>query len=47
VSAPGHWFEAISGLKINLGKSKMVPVGDVPNVEDMADFWDVNQPLFP
>jgi hypothetical protein len=24
------WFQAISGLKINLGKSEIVPVGDVP-----------------
>jgi hypothetical protein len=30
------WFEAISGLKINLGKSEMVPVGDVPNMEELA-----------
>uniref|UniRef100_A0A2N9GE37 Reverse transcriptase domain-containing protein n=1 Tax=Fagus sylvatica TaxID=28930 RepID=A0A2N9GE37_FAGSY len=30
------WFEAISGLKINLGKSEMVPVGEVPNMEDLA-----------
>jgi hypothetical protein len=27
------WFEAISGLKINLGKSEMVPVGVVSNME--------------
>ena len=30
------WFEAISGLKVNLGKSKLVPVGDVPFIEDLA-----------
>uniref|UniRef100_A0A2N9GCH1 Reverse transcriptase domain-containing protein n=1 Tax=Fagus sylvatica TaxID=28930 RepID=A0A2N9GCH1_FAGSY len=30
------WFEAFSGLKINLGKSEMVPVGDVPNLADLA-----------
>uniref|UniRef100_A0A2N9FD14 Splicing factor YJU2 n=1 Tax=Fagus sylvatica TaxID=28930 RepID=A0A2N9FD14_FAGSY len=30
------WFEAFSGLKINLGKSEMVSVGDVPNLADLA-----------
>ncbi len=30
------WFQASSGLKINLGKSELVPVGSVPDVEDMA-----------
>jgi hypothetical protein len=30
------WFEAISGLKVNLGKSKLVPVGEVPNIEALA-----------
>ncbi len=30
------WFEVVSGLKINLGKSKMVPVSEVPNLEDLA-----------
>ena len=25
------WFEAVSGLKINLGKSELVPVGVVHN----------------
>ena len=30
------WFEAVSGLKINLSKSEMVPVGEVPNLEALA-----------
>jgi hypothetical protein len=30
------WFQAISGLKINLSKSELVPVGQVPNVPEMA-----------
>ena len=30
------WFEAISGLKINLHKSKLIPVGVVPNFEDLV-----------
>ena len=27
------WFEAVSGLKINLGKSELVPVGVVHNID--------------
>ena len=27
------WFEAVSGLKINLGKSELVAVGAVHNME--------------
>ena len=30
------WFEAVSGLKINLDKSEMVLAGEVPNLEDLA-----------
>uniref|UniRef100_A0A2N9IC54 Reverse transcriptase domain-containing protein n=1 Tax=Fagus sylvatica TaxID=28930 RepID=A0A2N9IC54_FAGSY len=30
------WFQASSGLKINLGKSELVPVGSVPDVELVA-----------
>ena len=30
------WFEAISGLKINLDKSEIFPVGRVENVEDLT-----------
>ena len=33
------WFQAISGLKINLGKSKLVLVGVVPTVEALADIF--------
>ena len=31
------WFEACSGLKINLGKSEMIPVGNDPNLEEFAE----------
>ena len=31
------WLENVSGLKINLDKSKLVPVGVVPNVEMLVD----------
>ena len=30
------WFEAFSGLKINLSKSEIIPVGRVGNVELLA-----------
>ena len=32
-------FEAVSSLRINLGKSEIVPVGEVPvpNIEELAD----------
>ena len=31
------WFEIVSGLKINLDKSELVPVGVVPNFEMLVD----------
>ena len=31
------WFEALSGLKINLEKSELIPVGRVSNVDYLAD----------
>jgi hypothetical protein len=34
-------LEAISGLKINLAKSELVPVGNVENVEGWLAFWVV------
>lgn len=30
-------FEAVSGLRINLGKSEAIPVGEVANVDELAD----------
>ena len=33
------WFEAISGLKINLAKSKIILVGGVGNMEVIANEW--------
>ncbi|RVW32845.1 putative ribonuclease H protein [Vitis vinifera] len=30
------WFEAISGLKVNLDKSELIPMGNVENVEELA-----------
>ena len=31
------WFETVSGLKINFGKSELVLVGVVPNFEMLVD----------
>jgi hypothetical protein len=41
------WFEAIFGLKINLAKSEMVPVGDVPNMEELACILGCKQASLP
>lgn len=30
------WFEAIVGLKINLEKSELIPIGEVANVQDLV-----------
>ena len=30
------WFEALSGLKINLDKCKPIPIKDVSNLEDLV-----------
>ena len=34
------WFEVLSGLKINLEKSELIPVGRVSNVDSLADELD-------
>ncbi|RVW22630.1 DNA replication ATP-dependent helicase/nuclease DNA2 [Vitis vinifera] len=30
------WFEVASGLRINLAKSELIPVGEIDNIEEMA-----------
>ena len=30
------WFKAILGLKINLKKNELIPIGVVPNMEDLT-----------
>ena len=30
------WLEAVSGLRINLEKSELIPVGRVENIDDLA-----------
>lgn len=39
-------FEAISGLKVNLQKSELVAVGEVPYIEGLAISSDVISLLF-
>ena len=34
-------FEEVSGLHINLGKSELVPIGGVHNLEDLGGFVGV------
>ena len=41
------WFEAVSGLKINLGKSELVAVGDVRNMEVLVAVLGCNQGFLP
>ena len=36
LSWPLIWFEAVSGLRINLNKSEIIPIGLVINVEELA-----------
>ena len=42
------WFEAVSGLRINLEKSELILVVRVENIDDLAlDFvveWEVSRP---
>ncbi|RVW60818.1 hypothetical protein CK203_033520 [Vitis vinifera] len=38
------WFEAISGLRANLEKSELIPVGRVENVEELADEFGYKLP---
>ena len=40
-------FEVVSGLKINMDKSKLVPVGVIPNIVDMVDVLGCKQGSFP
>ena len=31
------WFETLLGLKMNMEKSELIPVGRVENVEELTD----------
>uniref|UniRef100_A0A2N9J257 Reverse transcriptase domain-containing protein n=1 Tax=Fagus sylvatica TaxID=28930 RepID=A0A2N9J257_FAGSY len=41
------WFEAVSGLKINLSKSEIVPVGDVPHIVELRQILGCKQSVLP
>ena len=41
------WFEAVSGLKINLSKSEIVPVGDVPHIVELVQTLGCKQSILP
>ena len=41
------WFEVIFGLKINLGKSKLVPIGLVHNFELLLNVLGCKQGTLP
>ena len=40
------WFEVVSELKINMGKSELVLVGVVPNIADVVDVLGCKQDSF-
>ena len=41
------WFEAMSSLKINLGKSKLVPVGVVHDIDLLLNVLGCKQGTLP
>ena len=41
------WFQATSGLKINLSKTELVVVGQVPNVNELAGILGCNVTALP
>ena len=41
------WFEAMSGLKINLAKSEIIPIGPVTNLVELASELGCNIGSFP
>ena len=41
-----NWFEAVYGLKIYLGKSELVPVGLVHNIELLVNVLGCKQGTF-
>ena len=41
------WFEAVSGLRVNLAKSSLLPVGEVDNIQLLAGVLGGNIDSFP
>ena len=42
-----YFFELFTGLRVNLNKSEIVPVGIVPNAEALAKFLSCKISSFP
>ena len=40
-------FEAMSGLKVNLSKSSLIPIGEIPNIQQLASFFDCGVSALP
>ena len=32
-------FEAMTGLRVNLSKSSLIPIGEIPNIHHLASFF--------
>ena len=41
------WLEAILGLRINLSKSELIPVGRLENLEDLASVLGCKEGVLP
>lgn len=41
------WFEVAFKLQINLGKSELVSVGEVPCLAELADIFECKAPTLP
>ena len=41
------WFEALLGLKMNMEKSELIPVGRVENVEELTDEFGYKVGILP
>ena len=41
------WFEAVSGLRVNLSKSSILPVGQVDNIQLLAGILGCSIGSFP
>ena len=40
-------FEAMSGLRVNLSKSSIIPIGEIPNIHHLASFFDYGVSALP
>ena len=40
-------FEAMSGLRVNLSKSSIIPIGEIPNIHHLASFFDCGVSALP